>query len=180
MDRRVRKTKQALEDAFLALEHQKPANQITVAELCALADVGRGTFYLHYQDVQALAAEIGDRYVQALLDQFAKTGPQLFDGSYRDWLNSLLHYLHSHQAAFALILRGANRGAVQERLQAAFAALLPGDALEVTYTVSGAMGLISAWLLELLDVDQAAVVARLDQALLALVWPNGVPSNSTK
>lgn len=50
-DRRVRKTKKAMSAALAALLQKKPLKSITVREISELADINRGTFYLHYSDV---------------------------------------------------------------------------------------------------------------------------------
>ena len=50
-DRRVRKTKKAMTEALAELMLEKPLNSISVREISELADINRGTFYLHYRDV---------------------------------------------------------------------------------------------------------------------------------
>ncbi len=50
-DRRNKKTEQLIKRVFLKLLKEKSLNKITVAEIARLADLGRGTFYLHYGDV---------------------------------------------------------------------------------------------------------------------------------
>jgi len=50
MDRRVRRTRDALGDALVALMHEKPFTDITVQHLLDRAGVGRSTFYTHFQD----------------------------------------------------------------------------------------------------------------------------------
>ncbi|WP_461214306.1 TetR/AcrR family transcriptional regulator [Lacticaseibacillus sp. GG6-2] len=168
MDRRVRKTRKALEDAFIALEHQKPAAQITVAELTALADVGRGTFYLHYQDVADLQEQLVTTHIETLLDRFAQTPPVAIDGSYHSWLNSLLAYLQSDKAALGLLQRTKLDASVYRRIRDAFASQLSGSRLDVMYVVSGSMGIIADWLAAKLDCDQATLVALLDEKLQQL------------
>ena len=49
-DRRVRKTKKALLDAYVRLSKTSSPDKITVAKLCREADVSRHTFYTHYLD----------------------------------------------------------------------------------------------------------------------------------
>lgn len=51
VDRRVRRTRARLRQALTALLREKELKDITVRELTELADVNRGTFYSHYQDV---------------------------------------------------------------------------------------------------------------------------------
>lgn len=49
MDRRQRKTRTAIFNAFIQLLEKKEFNQITVGEIIKLADVGRATFYAHFE-----------------------------------------------------------------------------------------------------------------------------------
>ena len=48
-DRRVRRTKQRLDDALVSLIIEKGYDKTTVQDLIDRADVGRTTFYAHYQ-----------------------------------------------------------------------------------------------------------------------------------
>ncbi len=57
-DRRVRKTKRVLAESLAALLQKKPLKSITVRELSDLADINRGTFYLHYKDVYDMVEQI--------------------------------------------------------------------------------------------------------------------------
>ena len=51
MDKRIVKTKKKLTSTLLALLEQKPVRDITVLELCKIANVNRTTFYKYYKDV---------------------------------------------------------------------------------------------------------------------------------
>jgi AcrR family transcriptional regulator len=57
-DRRVKYTKMVLKQSLLELMENKPINQITIKEICDLADVNRGTFYKHYNDQYDLLKQI--------------------------------------------------------------------------------------------------------------------------
>lgn len=54
VDRRVRKTRKQLRECLVALLKEKKIQEITVRELTDMADLNRGTFYLHYKDVYDL------------------------------------------------------------------------------------------------------------------------------
>ncbi len=58
MDRRQRKTREAIFSSFIALLSQKNVNQITVAEIIENADVGRATFYAHFETKDFLLKEL--------------------------------------------------------------------------------------------------------------------------
>jgi AcrR family transcriptional regulator len=49
-DRRIRRTRDTLGDALVALMHEKSFDEITVQEVLDRAGVGRSTFYEHYRD----------------------------------------------------------------------------------------------------------------------------------
>lgn len=49
MDRRQRKSREAILSAFIDLLSDKQFGQITVAEIIERADVGRATFYAHFE-----------------------------------------------------------------------------------------------------------------------------------
>lgn len=57
-DRRITKTRKAIYAAFLQLLNQKSFETITVQEIIDLADVGRSTFYSHYESKELLLDEL--------------------------------------------------------------------------------------------------------------------------
>ncbi len=66
VDRRVRRTRKQLRECLVTLLKQKKVQDITVRELTELADLNRGTFYLHYKDVFDLL----EKTESELLDNF--------------------------------------------------------------------------------------------------------------
>ena len=71
-DRRVRKTKALLQQGLIRLMREKDVKDISVKELSDLADINRGTFYLHYSDIYDMLAQLEDQLFQefhAILDR---------------------------------------------------------------------------------------------------------------
>lgn len=54
VDRRVRRTKELLRGALLALIQEKGYTRVTVQDIIDRADVGRSTFYAHFRDKEDL------------------------------------------------------------------------------------------------------------------------------
>ena len=66
IDRRVRKTKKQLKQALTKLLMNKELKDVSVLELTELADINRGTFYLHYKDIY----DLYDQTENEILNEF--------------------------------------------------------------------------------------------------------------
>lgn len=62
IDRRKRKTQQAIEMALLELLGAKRINEISISELAAAADVNRKTFYNHFSSVEDVLSNIEQNF----------------------------------------------------------------------------------------------------------------------
>lgn len=67
-DRRVRYTKMVLRESILDLLKEKTLNQISITELCKIADINRNTFYKHYNTPYDLIREMEDEMFTKLMD----------------------------------------------------------------------------------------------------------------
>jgi AcrR family transcriptional regulator len=65
-DRRSLRTRHLLSDALVALIREKGYDSITVSDIIACADIGRSTFYTHYQDKDDLFVSELDRVIEVL------------------------------------------------------------------------------------------------------------------
>ncbi|SEP47332.1 TetR/AcrR family transcriptional regulator [Propionispora vibrioides] len=76
-DRRIKKTKDAIQTAFSKLLSANSMEDITVKKLCEKADINKSTFYLHYKDIYDCADCLRD----TILDEVNKVfEPYDFNG----------------------------------------------------------------------------------------------------
>ena len=59
-DRRIRRTRALLRQGLIQLMETKDIKDISVKELSDLADINRGTFYLHYNDIYDMLGKMED------------------------------------------------------------------------------------------------------------------------
>ena len=72
MDRRVLRTKTAIRESFEAMMAERELSKITVAELADRAGINRKTFYLHYETMDALVAELLDELTEAYIATYER------------------------------------------------------------------------------------------------------------
>ena len=71
LDRRVQKTRKLLQDALIELVAEKSYESVSIREILERANVGRSTFYAHFQDKDQLLHSILDR-LNELFEQHEK------------------------------------------------------------------------------------------------------------
>lgn len=92
-DRRTLYTRQVIMDSYIQLLKEKSRDKIKVAELCRLAEINRGTFYLHFEDINAVETAILEK-LSNKFQNFLKT--QQKDNAKRQsisgkFMDALLH-----------------------------------------------------------------------------------------
>src|SRR5699024_2346300 len=70
IDLRIRKTKKAIKYALAELIEEIGFRAITVKSLTNKAGINRGTFYLHYDNIDDLISEYYDDIIKGLYDLF--------------------------------------------------------------------------------------------------------------
>ena len=123
-DRRVRKTKTAIKNAFIQLLEEKDLEKITIQNITQLADVNRGTFYLHYEDKYILLSDMEDEYTLALssavdfdkvimqnddLEAFAKYFTE-------DILKKVVTYLYDHIDFYKVIFSLERKSQIENKI----------------------------------------------------------------
>ncbi len=95
MDRRQRKTRRAIFDAFAALLETRSYSNITVQNIIDAADISRSTFYSHFETkdelLKALCTEI---FEHVFSENLSKEASHDFSGAERDLKEEITHMLY--------------------------------------------------------------------------------------
>ena len=176
-DRRVQKTRDAIRRSFLELLGEKGLSKVTVAEVCRRANVGRGTFYLHYLDVYDLYDKVEAELHAGLIEIFDDAFPSTDDENGRRLTEGLTGYIEQRGELFMLLAR-AGDGRTLQRLQARFSdrvlqesrRLNPSgdlgyDAAEAVFVVCGMTGVLERWVCDGMVTPRAEVASILERIL---------------
>ena len=107
-NRSVRHTKEKLQKSLIALLEEKQITQITVKELCTLADVNRGTFYCHYTDIYDMLAQMESAFFTAFEEIFAACPGTSYSARLtKNYLLAIFSFTYENRD-FCRVLRGPN------------------------------------------------------------------------
>lgn len=96
MDRRIRKTRESIFKAFTHLLAKKDFNHITIEEIINRADVGRATFYSHFETKDYLLKEFCEELFCHLFDMSADDGEEHCHIFTCDGSTSIVVHLFEH------------------------------------------------------------------------------------
>ena len=74
VQRRVARTKAAIEDAFVQLVLEQGYERVAVEEITDRADLARATFYAHYPNKEAVLFAVFNRLIEDLMQRIAYQG----------------------------------------------------------------------------------------------------------
>lgn len=193
IDLRIIKTKQAIKNALYELIEINGFGSITVKALTEKAQINRGTFYLHYENIEDLISEYYDDFVVILYNLFNKSIEErkssvIVSDSDSTRATSILiinilQFIKENQKSFKLLwLRGyhlSNRKKIKMFVEDILfnheEALLKTKRLPVpkkyyfSYVFSSCMGIIAEWI----DSDCAEPVENIAE-ILTILNNNGV------
>jgi AcrR family transcriptional regulator len=112
-DRRSQRTRQLLSEALVQLIQEKDYSAITVNDIIERANVGRSTFYAHYQDKDGLLLDQMDRVIESLSQGSAF--PQEFP--YFPSLGFLRHVGGDHYELYKALVWGPGMDLITKHLQ---------------------------------------------------------------
>ncbi|MEU8823588.1 TetR/AcrR family transcriptional regulator [Streptomyces sp. NPDC048636] len=193
-DPRTARTTARLRAALLAECATRPLEKVSVSAVTTRAGVGRATFYLHYDDLRALAADACAEVVRDAVDALhawqdetnhsrqAPAKPSRAPVEPPAALTAFFAGVRQHRALYRTLLRPGGSGPLGELLHhelrersrterervGAPHADLAASAVAASFT-----GVLADWLHGLIDVDADAIARHVWSLLIAVhgAWP---------
>lgn len=155
-DRRVRRTITLLQQGLIKLMKEKEIKDISVKELSDLADINRGTFYLHYNDIYDMLEKIEDELFVEFHEILDHTmNDHVSSLAHEDTLQNVFYFLERHRDV-AQVMMGPHgdlafvnrmKELVKKRIYNILDVEDDPDLIYVeSFIVSGCTGVIEAWL----------------------------------
>ncbi|MDO3412169.1 TetR/AcrR family transcriptional regulator [Saccharibacillus sp. CPCC 101409] len=183
MDRRVRKTRETITEAFMELLKEKDFERITINEIAERADVNRGTVYLHYEDKFDLLTRCIETYLQELDDSCR---PYDLSAPPEESLLRTFEYLERNAEIFSVLIRQESIPVFRARLAAMlkqgierqFDCLERRDLLNreiaVQFLTTAVVGLLEWWIVRSMPYPASEMVKQ----LLLLLEGHGIDRNA--
>ena len=102
-NKRAKITKKIIKETLLELLETFPLEKITVTQICELAEVNRSTYYVYYEDVSQLMAEIENDVLDML--PISTTGSMDYsDEEFMNEMERFLDYVQEHKRLFRILI----------------------------------------------------------------------------
>jgi AcrR family transcriptional regulator len=172
IDRRVAKTRLALRDAMLHLLPERGWDELNIQDICAQANVGRSTFYMHYRGKDDLLVEsmndLRDALSAALAQEPSKHQPLAC-------LSGLLAHMVENRRIFKTVIGRRSSHGVERRFREMVFQLIERDItrwklpgvehqMVARYIAGGVVDLMAWWV----DAPEAPAVDALEQLMQEL------------
>jgi len=104
-DRRTQRTKRKLQEVLVRLLQTRNLQKISIREIAELADISRGTFYLHFTDIFDLYQAVENEVVQDITDIVSAPSPVMDEDNLERMIGAIFEYLTEHINACEALLR---------------------------------------------------------------------------
>jgi AcrR family transcriptional regulator len=156
-DRRPQKTKRALKNVLVDLLQTRDLQTISIKEITDLADISRGTFYLHFDDIFALYQSIEFDVIENITQIIQTKVPIQDEDELDKIIGSIFEYLTDHikecdallrtdSASFLSGVFERNRPKVSETWEASYGSKEHMQAYSYIFLSHGFAGILKHWI----------------------------------
>lgn len=179
-DRRNEKTEKLIKNIFLEFLKTKDINKISVAEISRQANLGRGTFYLHYEDIYDLYESIENEIISDLKSIFVSSFPTTDSNNSLKLSNLLVNYIEKNKDIFKTLMR-SNTGNTMYKIKKNFyidvfdenSKINPSfdnqyNLIESVFVVSGIIGALEKWIIDDFKISKTNMAKMINTIILKI------------
>jgi len=164
LDRRKKYTRRVLKESLVTLLAQKSISDITVKEVCEIADINRSTFYTHYSDHYDLLSKIEEEITEDMNQYLHSYSYELEEESIQI-TQKILEYIIENKFMFQTLLNKEASPSFEKRMMDLTQGFLMNNWLRTndmkreeteylsSFVISGAIYVIKNWIEN--DMDQS-------------------------
>jgi len=144
-----RRTKEKIKRAFaLEVKEKSELKRVSITNLVKKAEITRGAFYSHYDNIYEVAREIQDETIDAVFENINKL---VSNNDVNDYFDSVINYFKKHEEIYSLLLKSEDVLIFTERITRLMHKnlheyLSPKNinnlSLNITFFLDGCLGLI--------------------------------------
>jgi AcrR family transcriptional regulator len=129
-DRRVKRTRQMLHQALLSLIEERGYDSLSIQDITERANIGRATFYVHYQDKEQLLLDSVNEVMEDLDAHYQSISAIEIFVKRQTFSVVLFQHVLEHAALYRALLSERGAALITTRLQREMAARLKQQAIE--------------------------------------------------
>lgn len=161
MDRRKRKTIEAIEKAMLELLANKPLDKILMTEIAKEADINRSTLYSYFDNPQKIFASIAEKSIQKLNEKLGHT-----KYSMESFIKIYMQYMRENYPIFLEIHRSSVSNEYIKEIEQLMNEHLEGrklqkDSVMSRYCNYGFFGISAEWLISGCKVEIEEIIGEM-------------------
>jgi len=179
-DRRNAKTEALIKDTFLNILKQKELHRTSVAEIAKQANLGRGTFYLHYNDIFDLYESIENEILTDLAKVFKDAFPTTDARNSQKLTEELTLYVEKNKEFFKIMVRTDYGNTVYKIKKLFYSQVYKEDTIinpygdkqfdlaESIFVVSGIIGVLEKWIINDFQPAQTIIAKILNDIIIKI------------
>ena len=121
------RSKRLIKEAFLQLISQKDISKVRIKEIAELADISKGTFYAHYQDIYSVLEEIEDENIQRFIGFFEDSPCISLLNDCKPFVSQVFLHMDENRESYELLFKSQAAYTFLSKLQNVFVEFMLQD-----------------------------------------------------
>ena len=114
------KSKRLIKEAFVTLISEKDISQVRIKEIIELAELSKGTFYAHYQDIYGVLEDIENENIERFTAYLSEDPCESLVDDFTPFLNKMVSHIADNKEIYKNLFKSNVALAFLNKLQTVF------------------------------------------------------------